>query len=325
MSSVPSRSTPAGPTNGTPRLSSTSPAAPTNTIRDGTASPRTAWVASRRRSHRRHAFAFGGHPAGRSCTRAPVVPSVHLVALGDADPTIYGLPVDGPTIESEIDRLCGLPLTEFTKERDALARRLPRRWATRRRRNDRRAAQARARGVGRQQARAREQRADVKALVDAAAEIRAGKPHADDRFRATADELVRAGARRSPGPVAPATDAVVRDVATTLGQRPPQSPTAAPRAPDRAGRGDGLRRDGRSCRSASRAAPPPGEAGTAARPRARRGGAEGTHCGPWPGTAARAGGRGRRARGAPPPRRCGRGREERRRRRGRARDAALDG
>ena len=29
-----------------------------------------------------------------------------------------------PTIETEIDRLYGLPLAEFTKERDALARRL---------------------------------------------------------------------------------------------------------------------------------------------------------------------------------------------------------
>ena len=141
--------------------------------------------------------------------------TVHLVALGDADPTIYGLPVDGPTIESEIDRLYGLPLTEFTKERDALARRLR---ADGRRDDGATIAELRkpvlaAWVVNRL---AREQRADVKALVDTAAEIRAGKPHADDRFRATADELVRAGRETLAGAGRPATDAVVRDVATTL-------------------------------------------------------------------------------------------------------------
>jgi hypothetical protein len=63
---------------------------------------------------------------------------------------------------------------------------------------------------------AREQHADVKALVDAAAEIRAGKPGSDDRFRATADELVRAGRDALAAAGRPANDAVVRDVATTL-------------------------------------------------------------------------------------------------------------
>jgi hypothetical protein len=63
---------------------------------------------------------------------------------------------------------------------------------------------------------ARERRADVEALVEAAAAIRAGKPDADERFRATADGLARAArevlaeAGRRP------TDAVLRDVATTL-------------------------------------------------------------------------------------------------------------
>ena len=123
--------------------------------------------------------------------------------------------MDGPTIESEIDRLYGLPPTEFTKERDALARRLR---ADGRRDDAATIAELRkpvlsAWVVNRL---AREQRADVKALVDAAAEIRAGKPRADDRFRATADELVRAGRETLAGAGRPATDAVLRDVATTL-------------------------------------------------------------------------------------------------------------
>ncbi len=120
-----------------------------------------------------------------------------------------------PTIESEIDRLYGLPLTEFTKERDVLARRLR---ADGRRDDAATIAELRkpvlaAWVVNRL---AREQRTDVKALVDAAAEIRAGKPGADDRFRATADELVRAGREALAEAGRPATDAVLRDVATTL-------------------------------------------------------------------------------------------------------------
>jgi hypothetical protein len=63
---------------------------------------------------------------------------------------------------------------------------------------------------------ARARRADVEALVEAAAAIRAGKPDADERFRTTADGLARAArevlaeADRRPS------DAVLRDVATTL-------------------------------------------------------------------------------------------------------------
>ena len=120
-----------------------------------------------------------------------------------------------PTIETEIDRLYGLPLAEFTKERDALARRV--RADTRR---DDAATDAELRKpvlaawVVNQLA--REQRTDIKALVDAAAGIRAGKPGADDPFRAAADDLVRAGRELLASAGRPATDAVVRDVATTL-------------------------------------------------------------------------------------------------------------
>jgi hypothetical protein len=123
--------------------------------------------------------------------------------------------VSPPTIEGEIDRLYGLPLTEFTKERDVLARRLRAEGS-----RDDAATIAELRKpvlaawvVNRL---AREQREDVKVLVDAAAEIRAGKPGADDRFRAAADELVRAGRAALASAGRPATDAVVRDVATTL-------------------------------------------------------------------------------------------------------------
>ncbi len=135
--------------------------------------------------------------------------------LQEAGADLYGLPVDGPTIESEIDRLYGLPLAEFTKERDALARRLR---ADGRRDDAATIAELRkpvlaAWVVNRL---AREQRADVKALVDAAAEIRAGTPDADERFRVTADDLVRAGREVLAADGRRPTDAVLRDVATTL-------------------------------------------------------------------------------------------------------------
>ncbi len=119
------------------------------------------------------------------------------------------------TIDAEIDRLYGLPLTEFTKERDALARRLRAEGE-----RDDAASVAELRKpvlaawvVNRL---VRERRADVEALVEAAAAIRAGKPDADARFRGAADDLTRAArtvladADRRP------TDALLRDVATTL-------------------------------------------------------------------------------------------------------------
>ena len=119
------------------------------------------------------------------------------------------------SIEAEIDGLYGLALEEFTKERDALARRL-------RADGDRDAAASVAElrkpvlaawVVNRL---ARERHADVEALVEAAAAIRAGRPDADERYRTTADGLARAArdvladAGRRPS------DAVLRDVATTL-------------------------------------------------------------------------------------------------------------
>jgi hypothetical protein len=123
--------------------------------------------------------------------------------------------VDKTAIDAEIDRLYGLPLAEFTKERDALARRL---------RADGKRDEATVIADLRKPVLAawlvnrlaRDRRADIEALVDAAAAIRAGKPDADERFRTTADGLVRAArdvlaeADRRPS------DAVLLDVATTL-------------------------------------------------------------------------------------------------------------
>jgi len=119
------------------------------------------------------------------------------------------------TLDAEIDRLYGLPLEEFTKERDAHARRL---------RADGKRDEATAIAELRKPVLAawvvnrlaREHRDDVEALVEAAASIRAGKPDADERFRTTADGLARAArevlaeADRRPS------DVVLRDVATTL-------------------------------------------------------------------------------------------------------------
>jgi hypothetical protein len=118
-------------------------------------------------------------------------------------------------IEPDVDRLYGLPLAEFTKERDELARRL---------RADGRRDEATAVAALRKPVLAawvvnrlaRERRDDVRALVAAAAEIRAGKAGADERFRTTADDLVRAGRELLAAEGRAVSDAVIRDVATTL-------------------------------------------------------------------------------------------------------------
>ena len=123
--------------------------------------------------------------------------------------------MDKTAIDAEIDRLYGLPLAEFTKERDALARRLR---ADGKRDEATAIADLRKPVLGAWVVNrlARERRTDVEALVEAAAGIRAGKPDADERFRTTTDGLARAArevlaeADRRPS------DAVLRDVATTL-------------------------------------------------------------------------------------------------------------
>jgi hypothetical protein len=123
--------------------------------------------------------------------------------------------VSAKGLDREIDRLYGLPLGEFTAERDALARRL---------RGDGQRDEAAEVGGLRKPVLAawvvnrlaRERRNDVRALVAAAAAIRAGKPEADERFRTAADDLVRAARELLVAEGRMASDAVVRDVATTL-------------------------------------------------------------------------------------------------------------
>jgi hypothetical protein len=119
----------------------------------------------------------------------------------------------GPT--GEIDRLYGLPLEEFTKERDALARRLRSEGS-----RDEAAEVAALRKpvlaawvVNRL---ARERRDEVRRLVEAAEAIRSGTADADDRFRQTADELLRAARELLAEDGRKPSDAVLRDVATTL-------------------------------------------------------------------------------------------------------------
>jgi hypothetical protein len=118
-------------------------------------------------------------------------------------------------LDAEIDRLYGLPLAEFTKERDALARRLradgKRDVATAI--ADLRKPVLAAWVVNRL---ARACRTDVESLVEAAAAIRAGKPDAGERFRTIADGLARAAREVLAGADRRPSDAVLRDVATTL-------------------------------------------------------------------------------------------------------------
>ncbi len=129
--------------------------------------------------------------------------------------SVYALRVPETGVAKEIDELYGLPLDEFTKERDALARRL---------RSDGRREEAAEVAELRKPVLAawlvnllvRERRDDVRELVGAAEAIRKGEAGADDRFRRTADELVRAARELVAGDGRKPTDAVLRDVATTL-------------------------------------------------------------------------------------------------------------
>ena len=118
-------------------------------------------------------------------------------------------------LDAEIDRLYGLPLAEFTKERDALARRLR---ADGKRDEATTIADLRkpvlAAWVVNRLARAC--RTDVESLVEAAAAIRAGKPDAGERFRTIADGLARAAREVLAGADRRPSDAVLRNVATTL-------------------------------------------------------------------------------------------------------------
>lgn len=126
-------------------------------------------------------------------------------------------------IDDELDRLYGLPLDEFTRERNALAKRLRSEG-----RRDDAASVAELRKpvvaawvVNRL---AREREDEVQELIDAADAIRAGAVGGDERLRAAVEELMHAargvledGGRR-------ASDATLRDVATTLRAAPVSEP-----------------------------------------------------------------------------------------------------
>jgi hypothetical protein len=127
----------------------------------------------------------------------------------------YALRVAEQGVTGEIDRLYGLPLEEFTKERDALARRL--------RSEGSREAAAEVAALHKPvlaawvvNRLARERRDEVRKLVEAAETIRSGTPDADDRFRQAADQLLRAARQLLAEDGRKPSDPVLRDVGTTL-------------------------------------------------------------------------------------------------------------
>jgi hypothetical protein len=118
-------------------------------------------------------------------------------------------------VRKEADRLYGLPLDEFTRERDALARRL--------------------RGEGERDAAAevtalrkpvlsawvvnqlaRRRKAEMRELLQAAKAVKAGRKDADERFRAAVEALSRSGKALLADDGQQVSDAVLRDVASTL-------------------------------------------------------------------------------------------------------------
>jgi hypothetical protein len=118
-------------------------------------------------------------------------------------------------VADELDALWGLPLEEFTAERDALAKRMR---ADGRRDEAAEVAALRkpsvAAWVVNRLARAR--RDDVHELVAAAEAIRGGRRDGDERFRETADRLTRSAREILSDAGRPASDVVLREVTTTL-------------------------------------------------------------------------------------------------------------
>lgn len=149
---------------------------------------------------------------------------VSLRATDPCERPVYALRMPASALTKEIDELYGLPLDEFTKERDALARRL---------RSDGRREEAAEVAELRKPVLAawlvnrlaRERRDDVRELVAAADAVRKGEADAHDRFRRAADELVRAARELVAGDGRKPTDAVLRDVATTLRAAAAADPT----------------------------------------------------------------------------------------------------
>ena len=119
------------------------------------------------------------------------------------------------TVADETDALYGLPLDEFTAARNELARRLRREG--RREQADEVAALRKpslsAWAVNRL---ARDHRADVRALLEAAEAIKEGRRDGVEQLREAVDVLVRAAREVLSAAGRPPSDTVLQEVATTL-------------------------------------------------------------------------------------------------------------
>jgi len=126
-------------------------------------------------------------------------------------------------VADDADRLYALPLDEFTRERDAAARRLRQEG-----RRDEASAVAELRKpvlsawlVNRL---ARERRKELRALLTAADRLRRGDAQADERFREALEQLTRAARELLVADGRDPSDAIVREVATTLRAGAAESP-----------------------------------------------------------------------------------------------------
>ena len=206
-------------------------------------------------------------------------------------------------LPDDLDALYGLPLDEFTQARNDLARRL------RAERKPEDAAEvsalrkpSAAAWVVNQLVRGR--RDDVRALLAAADEIRAGAEDGDARFREAVDRLARGAREILTASGRTSTDQVIQEVVTTLRAIAATEPealetgrlTQAPRG-ERVRRARGRRTDARS--SPSREAAPREGRGAAAigRPRGGRRGTQGARRRPHRGSRAPTSGRCGGARG----------------------------
>jgi hypothetical protein len=128
-------------------------------------------------------------------------------------------------VADDVDALFGLPLEEFTRARDALAREL---------RSSGRKEEAGEVAALRKPVRpawvvnrlVREQPKATKALLEAAETIRSGKAGGDERMRKALDELLRAARKLLEAEGRESADTVLRDVATTLRTGAAEDPEA---------------------------------------------------------------------------------------------------
>ena len=154
-------------------------------------------------------------------------------------------------MRKEADRLYGLPLDEFTRERDALARRL--------------------RGEGERDAAAevtalrkpvlsawvvnqlaRRRKAEMRELLQAAKAVKAGRKDADERFRAAVEALSRSGKALLADDGQQVSMPCCATWRRPFARGRPRSRSSWPRAPHAADRGNRVRGDGRCHRTASR-------------------------------------------------------------------------